>query len=705
MEKFNIGYSTKNIPLPSQNDYFQRLIEKTEQFLRRMRWIAHFFLNPSATTSSKDTYGFKSTKNPPPIDELKEFEDDILKMIQSTKFKQANNPFLNKLKDDTECIKNETKLLIAADKTTNFYKLEPSTYNDLLEQNITKSYKKALPHTTRAIHTENKNIAAKLNIDDRVDTTANKDAFITLKDHKPNFANKPSCRLINPTKSEIGKISKEILDRINNKITRATKFNQWKNTTSVIEWFKDIKNKQLHKFICFDIVEFYPSISQDLLNRALDFASHYDNITNDERNIITHAKNSILIHKHLSWQKKGDTTFDVAMGSFDGAETCELVGSFLLSQLQHIDINIGLYRDDGLAISNASPRDTENIKKEICRVFNHNGLRITIEANKQIINFLDVTFNLNNNTYQPFTKPNTTLQYVHRDSNHPPITTKNIPAGINKRLSSLSSDKASFDQATPPYQKALDENGYKYTLHYEPATTTKRKNRQRNNILWYNPPFSKNVSTSIGHRFLALIDKHFPRDHQLRKIFNRNTIKISYSCMNNTKQIIDNHNKRILNSTEHTDDTASNTIVNKTCNCRQKNTCPLNGNCLQSSVIYQATVKRNDNNTSETYIGLTENDFKTRYRNHTASFRHAKHKNSTELSKHIWTLKDSNIDHSISWRIISSSSAYNSSSKRCNLCLKEKFFIICRPELSTLNKRNELVSSCRHRNKALLRNS
>ena len=243
---------------------------------------------------------------------------------------------------------------------------------------------------------------------------------------------------------------KEILDRINGKIVRVSKFNQWKNSSSVIEWFKAIEYKQLHSFICFDIVEFYPSISQDLLNRALDFASAYDNITDDERNIIIHAKNSILVHKQQTWQKKGDTTFDVTMGSYDGAETCELVGSFLLSQLQHLEVNIGLYRDDSLAVCDASPRETENTKKEICRVFNQNGLRITIEANKKIINFLDVTFNLNNSTYKPFTKPSTTLQYVHRASNHPPITSKNIPAGINRRLSSLSSDKTSFDQAAPP---------------------------------------------------------------------------------------------------------------------------------------------------------------------------------------------------------------------------------------------------------------
>ena len=329
-----------------------------------------------------------------------------------------------------------------------------------------------------------------------------------------------------------------------------------------------------------------------------------------------------------------------------------------------------------------------------------------IADKKKIINFLDVTFNLNQSTYQPFTKPNTELLYVHRESNHPPITTKNIPAGINKRLSSLSSDKASFDQAAPPYQKALNESGYNFTLQYEPKAPNKRKNRKRNNILWYNPPFSKNVSTNIGHRFLALVDKHFPKDHKLHKIFNRNTIKISYSCMNNTKQIIDNHNKRILTSAQAKDTAASATTeVNKNCNCRQKNACPLAGNCLQSSVIYQATVTRKDNNKKDTYIGLTENAFKTRYRNHTASLRHAKHRNSTELSKHIWTLKDKNIDHFISWRILSSHSTYSSSSKRCNLCLKEKFLIICKPDLSTLNKRNELVSSCRHRNKALLRNT
>ena len=182
----------------------------------------------------------------------------------------------------------------------------------------------------------------------------------------------------------------------------------------------------------------------------------------------------------------------------------------------------------------------------------------------------------------------------------------------------------------------------------------------------------------------------------------KNTIKISYSWMNNTKQIIDNHNKSILKSL---DNNTTETRNDKKCNCRQKDACPLNGNCLQSAIIYQAIVTRTDNNTSESYVGLTENNFKTRYRNHTASFRNTRSRNSTELSKYIWTLKDNDINHTISWKVLAKAKPYDSASKRCNLCIKEKFIIIRHPEHSTLNKRNELVSYCRHRSKALLRNS
>ena len=207
-----------------------------------------------------------------------------------------------------------------------------------------------------------------------------------------------------------------------------------------------------------------------------------------------------------------------------------------------------------------------------------------------------------------------------------------------------------------------------------------------------------NVSTNVGRRFLTLGDKHFPKDHKLRKISNRNTIKISYSCMNNTKQIIDNHNKCILNPPVHTDKTANNVTADKR----------THAHLTETASNHQLSTKRSSNVRTITLL-KRKSDSQKRLQDkiqkpHIASFRHEKHRNSTELSKHIWPLKDKNIDHYISWRIISSCSTYNSSSKRCNLCLEEKFFIICRPDLSSLNKRNELVSSCRHWNKVLLRN-
>ena len=667
-----------------------------------MRWKAHFFLNPNQASSTKQTYGFNSTKNPPTIDELKEFEDGMLDIIQTTKFKPVNSKFLADLNNDVKRIKNESKLLIPADKTTNFYKMEPAAYNKLLEENITKSYKKATGATAQKIKREDKKITVKLDIDDRVDITANKEAFITLKDHKPNFANKQTCRLINPTKSEIGKISKQILDKINTRVITATKTNQWKNTASVIKWFNNIDNKEKHSFICFDIVEFYPSISEELLNKALDFASSHTRITEEERNIIIQAKNSLLTYKQQQWQKKSSSPFDITMGSYDGAETCELVGSFLLSQLQTKCEKIGLYRDDGLAAIVATPRETEKIKKEICHVFKEHGLKITIEANKKVINFLDVTFNLNEKTYSPYTKPNANLLYVHKESNHPPTIIENIPEGINRRLSSISSDKKSFDLAAPPYQKALNESGFTYKLEFEHPKTNKRRNRPRNDVLWYNPPFSKSVGTNIGKRFLGLVDKCFPRGNHLRKIFNRNTIKISYSCTSSMKKVIDNHNKQKLAAFNQPTPEIKDT---RSCNCRKKDTCPLDGNCLEPAVIYQAKVTRKDTGECETYVGLTENEFKTRYRNHTASFRNQSSRNSTELSKHVWHLKDNNIDYDIAWRILARAKPYNSSSKRCNLCISEKFIIICQTHHCTLNKRNELVSCCRHRNKALQRNN
>ncbi|KAL9984744.1 hypothetical protein ACROYT_G007077 [Oculina patagonica] len=122
---------------------------------------------------------------------------------------------------------------------------------------------------------------------------------------------------------------------------------------------------------------------ETLLDRALDFAAEHVNITADKRLTIINSKHSLLFGKGQPWEKRTSTSnFDVTMGSYDGVETCELVGCNLLSQLKQIDsIEIGLYRDDGLAILNQTPREMENAKKQTCRIFaNNNLVSIAVEV-------------------------------------------------------------------------------------------------------------------------------------------------------------------------------------------------------------------------------------------------------------------------------------------------------------------------------------
>ena len=160
----------------------------------------------------------------------------------------------------------------------------------------------------------------------------------------------------------------------------------------------------------------------------------------------------------------------MAQGSFDGAEACDIVGLFLLSQLekQNLKANLGVFRDDGLGISSATPRQIEAIKKKICQTYRKHGLEITVEANKKIVQFLDVELNLENGSYKPFIKPNDVPLYVNQESNHPPTVTKHIPEAINRRLSNLSSDEKMFKSVAPTYQEALKNSGYNYELNFNP---------------------------------------------------------------------------------------------------------------------------------------------------------------------------------------------------------------------------------------------
>ena len=146
-------------------------------------------------------------------------------------------------------------------------------------------------------------------------------------------------------------MSKECIDRINTIIRKQTNVNQWRNTDAVVTWFQNIENKDISLFIKFDIVDFCPSISKNLIMNSINSAKSIT--TTDDKIIETtlHARKSLLLHRNDVWVKKDNPDFDVTMGSFGGAEVCELVGLYLLDILRQEcgENKIGLYRDDGLS--------------------------------------------------------------------------------------------------------------------------------------------------------------------------------------------------------------------------------------------------------------------------------------------------------------------------------------------------------------------
>ena len=134
------------------------------------------------------------------------------------------------------------------------------TFPNFYKPDKTQRAARQTPEGQHHNHSQAKSIAQELNIDNRTEQIAKQQAFITLKDHKDNFANHPTCRLINPVKSELGKVGKQILDNNNSKIKKVTRLNQWKNTSDVINWLTNTLDMQKHSFASFDIDSFtHPS--------------------------------------------------------------------------------------------------------------------------------------------------------------------------------------------------------------------------------------------------------------------------------------------------------------------------------------------------------------------------------------------------------------------------------------------------------------
>ena len=193
---------------------------------------------------------------------------------------------------------------------------------------------------------------------------------------------------------------------------------------------------------------------------------------------------------------------------------------------------------------------------------------------------------------------------------------------------------------------ALDNSGYKHKLKYKAnLDTVSNKKQQKRNIIWINPLYSKNVKTNKGKIFLNLIKKHFPPHHKFHKLFNKNTVKISYTCTWNIKTIINSQNAKILFPEKSTEQ--------RTFNCWKKVNCPLEQKCLTTNIVYKAKVaSRNQNYQEKLYFGSCETTFKKRFSNHKKSFNLNEYKDQTELSNEIWQIKNSSHHPKVTWEIV-----------------------------------------------------
>ena len=329
----------------------------------------------------------------------------------------------------------------------------------------------------------------------------------------------------------------------------------------------------------------------------------------------------------------------------------------------------------------------------------------------KVVNYLDVTLNLNDGSYRPYHKPNDEIMYVHRESDHPPAIIKQLPFSIESRLCSISSSKEIFDESSKIYQDALDRSGYKHKLTYNvpgnsgtpeesPDDTTNRRNRKRQ-IIWFNPPYSKSVTTNVGKYFLKLLEKHFPKHHKFRKIFNRNTVKVSYSCLPSMKARVNQHNKKVLRKTDNEEGTE----ITRTCSCPSDAECPLDNICLDRDVLYSAKITSDLNNYgTKIYKGICSTTFKERLGNHKKAFNHERYELDSELSKEVWRIKRKGGQFYIKWEKDRNHASYKPETRRCSLCDYEKLAIALYEGDNLINKRNEIISRCRHRLKYKLKN-
>ena len=212
-------------------------------------------------------------------------------------------------------------------------------------------------------------------------------------------------------------------------------------------------------------------------------------------------------------------------------------------------------------------------------------------------------------------------------------------------------------------------------MKYTKNQWEKPKNRSRN-ITWFNPPFNKAVSTNVAKFFFNGSIWIFPKSHRLHKIVNRNTVKVSYSCMQNISKIYKGHNSKITSTLRY---------QLTLCNRWVKEECPMGSKCQTMDAVYDCCVPSPE--PRKIYVGLAEGKWKQRYYNHKKSFNHKRYLHETTLSRYMWHLKETlYITPNLKWSAVMCVTPYSNISKKCLLCLYGKLIIIAYPRQHELLK-------------------
>ena len=248
-----------------------------------------------------------------------------------------------------------------------------------------------------------------------------------------------------------------------------------------------------------------------------------------------------------------------------------------------------------------------------------------------------------------------------------------------------------------PYQLALQEAGHDNKLFFDPDLKKGKNKTRKRNITWYNPPYCRSIKTNLGKQFLQIVIECFPPSHKLRKIFNKNSVKLSYSCLPNVgSRILNGTNRKFSNVTSLNQDATKDCVGH-----RRGAGCPVsNGICNRNNNVYKASIT--SGNQVFNYVGISAPPLRLRIATHMQSIKGEN--NGTELSNKCKQLDREGKQYKLQFTLLETRPAYTPESKICQLCNAERYQIVFSKLENLLNHKNEITSKCRHRAKFKLGN-